>query len=127
VQSQDIKRIFQLTGNVQYVNSYPVTSIRYGIQNLSSTFFGGPPDIAVSGFNVGSNVNLATQFSGTVGAACEAVQQGVPAIAFSGASGSQTAWTAPVETYMTVYADLSTTVTSVLTAAGKPYLPTNIW
>lgn len=36
-----------------YVNSYPVTSMRYGIQNVSENIFGGPPDIAVAGFNVG--------------------------------------------------------------------------
>lgn len=36
-----------------YVNSYPVTSIRYGIQTLSPKFFGGAPDIAVAGYNVG--------------------------------------------------------------------------
>lgn len=36
-----------------YVNSFPVTSMRFGIQNVSQTFFGGPPDIAVAGFNVG--------------------------------------------------------------------------
>lgn len=36
-----------------YVNSYPVTSMRYGIQNLSETLLGGPADIAVAGFNVG--------------------------------------------------------------------------
>lgn len=36
-----------------YVNSYPVTSIRYGIQTLSPKYFGGAPDIAVAGFNVG--------------------------------------------------------------------------
>ena len=27
--------------------------MRYGIQNLSPKFFGGAPDIAVAGFNVG--------------------------------------------------------------------------
>ena len=36
-----------------YVNSYPVTSMRYGIQTLSPKYFGGAPDIAVAGFNVG--------------------------------------------------------------------------
>ena len=36
-----------------YVNSYPVTSMRYGIQTLSPKYFGGSPDIAVAGFNVG--------------------------------------------------------------------------
>lgn len=36
-----------------YVNSFPVTSMRFGIQNVSQKFFDGPPDIAVAGFNVG--------------------------------------------------------------------------
>ena len=52
---------------------------------------------------------------------------GIPAIAFSGRTGKQTAWNAPVETYMGVYADLSTTVTQALTNSGKPYLPSDIW
>lgn len=77
----------------KYVNSYPVTSMRYAIQNLSTSFFGGPPDIAVAGPNVGSNLGLVTQASGTVGAATEAVKEGVPAIAFSGTTGSQTVCT----------------------------------
>ncbi|KAI4170574.1 MAG: hypothetical protein LQ346_008840, partial [Caloplaca aetnensis] len=39
---------------LNYVNSYPVTSMRYGIQTLSPKFFGGSaPDFAVAGFNVG--------------------------------------------------------------------------
>ena len=38
---------------LNYVNSFPVTSMRYGIQTLSPKFFGGAPDIAVAGFNVG--------------------------------------------------------------------------
>lgn len=37
-----------------YVNSYPVTSMRYGIQRLSKTLLGREPDIALAGFNVGS-------------------------------------------------------------------------
>lgn len=37
-----------------YVNSYPVTSMRYGIQDLSMKLLGGEADLAVSGFNVGS-------------------------------------------------------------------------
>ncbi|KAK4497681.1 hypothetical protein PRZ48_010334 [Zasmidium cellare] len=110
-----------------YVNSYPVTSMRYGIQNLSTTFFQGPPDIAVAGFNVGTNLGIVTSISGTVGAATEAVKEGIPAIAFSGSSGHQTAWNAPVEPYMTIYADLSTNVTQTLTSSGKPYLPKDVF
>jgi 5'/3'-nucleotidase SurE len=126
---------------------YPVTSMRYGIQTLSPKFFGGPPDIAVAGFNVGSNLGTTVLFSGTVGAATEAVKEGIPAIAFSGRTGKQTAWNAGVENYATVwvlascwlvvrislmfgcwsYADLSARVTQTLLDAGKPYLPDDIW
>lgn len=121
--------------------------MRYGIKQLSPKIFGGPPDIAVAvsarsrpiskrrinlltelqGPNVGTNDGLTTQLSGTVGAATEAVKEGIPAIAFSGATGDQTAWNAPVEDYMRIYADLSTTVTQALVSSGKPYLPSNIW
>ena len=73
--------------------------------------------------NLGSTVLV----SGTVGAATEASKEGIPAIAFSGTTGSQTAFTAPVQTYMTVYADLSTNVTQSLVASGKPYLPPDVW
>ncbi|KAF2160573.1 hypothetical protein M409DRAFT_70326 [Zasmidium cellare ATCC 36951] len=110
-----------------YVNSYPVTSMRYGIQNLSTTFFQGPPDIAVAGFNVGTNLGIVTSISGTVGAAVEAVKEGVPAIAFSGSTGHQTAWNAPLQPYMTIYADLSANVTQTLTSSGKPYLPEDVF
>lgn len=41
---------------LNYVNSYPVTSMRYGIQTLSPKFFGGAPDIAVAGYNVGGKI-----------------------------------------------------------------------
>ena len=61
---------------MQYVNSYPVTAIRYGISTLAPKFFSGKPDIAVTGPNVGSNLGLAVLVSGTVGAATEAVKEG---------------------------------------------------
>lgn len=110
-----------------YVNSYPVTSMRYGIQNLSKPLLGGAPDLAVAGPNVGPNLGVITLFSGTVGAATEAAKEGVPAIAFSGTSGSQTAWNVSTPNYAKVYADLSTNVTETLLASCKPYLAKNIW
>ncbi|KAK3708958.1 hypothetical protein LTR37_011122 [Vermiconidia calcicola] len=111
----------------QYVNSYPVTAMKYGINTLAKESYGGKSDIAVAGPNVGSNLGIITQFSGTVGAATAASKLGVPGIAFSGSSGEQTAWSAPLEDYMTIYADLSTTVTQALVSSGKPYLPSNTW
>lgn len=62
--------------SLQYVNSYPVTSIRYGIDTLAPRFFGGEPDIAVAGPNVGSNLGLVVLVSGTVGAATDAAKEG---------------------------------------------------
>lgn len=36
-------------------SSYPATAMLYGIQDLSETYFGTSPDLAVSGPNVGGN------------------------------------------------------------------------
>ena len=110
-----------------YVNSFPVTSIKFGIQNLASTLLPGPIDLAVTGPNVGANLDLSVFVSGTVGAATEAVKEGIPAIAFSGSTGDQIAWNAPVPNYAKVYADLSTNITETLLASGTPYLPANVW
>ena len=74
-----------------------------------------------------ANLGSTTLVSGTVGAATEASKEGIPAIAFSGTTGSQTAWTAAPSTYVNVYAGLSTNVTQTLIASGKPYLPSGIW
>ena len=54
-----------------------MTAIRYGIETLSPKFFGGAPDIAVTGPNVGSNLGVVVLASGTVGAATEAVKEGM--------------------------------------------------
>ncbi|KAE8418109.1 survival protein sure-like phosphatase/nucleotidase [Aspergillus pseudocaelatus] len=111
-----------------YVNSYPVTSIKYGIQNLSTTYFNGNPDLAVTGPNVGANLGVANAISGTVGAACYAAHDaGIPAIAFSGSSGSATAWDDPTPEYATIYAQLATKVVDKVVAAGTPYLPEDVY
>lgn len=117
----------QSNPDFNYVNSYPVTAIKYGIQNLSSTLLGGAPDIVVSGPNVGSNLWLSVLASGTVGAAVEAVKEGIPAIAFSGATGDKVAWNTPTPNYAKVYADLATNITDTLLSWGAPYLPDKTW
>lgn len=101
--------------------------MRHGIQNLSEIYFNAPPDLAVAGPNVGGNLGIITRFSGTVGAATEAVKQGIPGLAFSGASGDQVGWNTATETYQQVYADLSTTVTQALVNSGSPFLPEGVW
>ncbi|KAL2070566.1 hypothetical protein VTL71DRAFT_13592 [Oculimacula yallundae] len=112
---------------LNYVNSYPVTSMAYGITTLSPKYFKGPPDFAVSGPNVGTNYDVQVPFSGTVGAAVEAIKRGIPAIAFSGRSGEQTAWTVPTPAYSAIYAQLATNLTTTLLNSGKPYLPEGVW
>lgn len=74
------------------------------------------------------NLGLTTFFSGTVGAATKAVSLGVPAIAFSGATGTATPWnTTTPPLYSSIYADLALNVTSTLLSSGSPYLPNNTW
>lgn len=53
---------------------------------------------------------------------------GIPGIAFSGASGTPTAWNARTPSYSTVYAQLATQfTTAVLNAGPKPYLASGIY
>ncbi|KAE9400881.1 sure-like protein [Gymnopus androsaceus JB14] len=52
---------------LNYINSFPVNAVAFGIQTLAPQFFGGPPDFVVSGPNVGNNLGQATvNISGTV-------------------------------------------------------------
>lgn len=58
----------------------PADAVEVG---LSVVFANKPPDLVISGTNVGQNVGAATVHSGTVGAAVTALNDGVPAIAVS--------------------------------------------
>ncbi len=60
------------------VDSTPADCVRFAILGLKKEF-----DLVISGVNRGFNVGLDIMYSGTVGAVCEAVALGVPAIAFS--------------------------------------------
>lgn len=57
----------------------PGDCIRIGLLNIMPE----KPDIVLSGINYGYNAGSDVQYSATVGAAMEAVFQGIPAIAFS--------------------------------------------
>ena len=50
---------------LNYVDSFPVTAVKYGIE-LAPGLLGGVPELVVSGPNVGSNLGLITLFSGTM-------------------------------------------------------------
>jgi 5'-nucleotidase len=66
-----------------FVNGTPVDSVVYALATVLST----PPDLVVSGANMGQNVGPNIKLSGTVGAARAAAQRGIPAIAVSAAFG----------------------------------------
>ncbi|OJD33366.1 acid phosphatase [Diplodia corticola] len=110
---------------LNWVNSYPVTAIRYGISDFAPQFFDNqPPELAVTGPNVGSNLDIQVPFSGTVGSAVYAVEQGIPALAFSGLTSDRTAWTtSPPPLSAQVYADLALNLTTAIIDSGAPYLP----
>jgi len=104
--------------------------MRYGIELIGPQLWNGAaPELAVSGPNVGSNLYLAVQFSGTVGAAVYASKMArIPAIAFSGASGGTLRWdTSPVPQRSLVYGQLATQLTNAIIQSGTPYLPSNVW
>jgi len=117
---------------LNWVNSFPRTSMRFGLDSIGPAFWGGADrtaELAVAGPNVGSNLWLAVHVSGTVGAAVHAVRDaGVPAIAFSGASDGTAAWdAAPAPLRSLVYARLAARLTDEVVAAGTPYLPAGVW
>lgn len=111
--------------------------MRYGLDTIAPALWdNATAELAVTGPNVGSNLAIQGPFSGTVGAACYAVENaGIPAIAFSGLSdqdlglqGGNAAWnTTPVPTNSLVFADLALNLTTRLVAgsgsAATPYLP----
>lgn len=116
---------------LNWVNSYPATSMRYGLSTFAPAVWGADavPDLAVTGPNVGSNIGFVqVEFSGTVGAACYAVDQGIPAIAFSGITEDRVAWdTLPVPLASSVYSDLALNLTNAIVAGGAPYLPDGVF
>ncbi|UPK93629.1 hypothetical protein LCI18_004564 [Fusarium solani-melongenae] len=116
--------------DLNWVNSFPVTSIKYGIDTFGPGLWdGAAPELAVTGPNVGTNLWLQVPFSGTVGAACYAAHDaGIPAIAFSGASSGNTAFnTSPVPARSLVYAELATKLVKKVVDSGKPYLPKDVF
>lgn len=115
--------------DLNWVNSYPVTSIRYGIDTFGPQIWDGEgPELAVTGPNVGSNLGVVVPFSGTVGAACYAAHKAaIPAIAFSGASEGNVAYTEAAPKRSLVYAELATKLTNKIIKSGKPYLPKDVF
>ncbi|KAH8177100.1 survival protein surE domain-containing protein [Sarocladium implicatum] len=115
--------------DLNWVNSYPVTSIRYGIDTFGPHLWDGEgPELAISGPNNGwifaAGVSWTT---GTSAAAWAARKRGIPAIAFSGGSWWLVQYKEPALHRSLVYADLATNLTNKIIGGGKPYLPKNVF
>ncbi|EEY23664.1 5'/3'-nucleotidase SurE family protein [Verticillium alfalfae VaMs.102] len=108
--------------DLHWVNSFPVTALRYGIDNFVKQSWPQGADLAVTGPNVGSNIWVQVPFSGTVGGAVFAAKdRKLPSIAFSGSSSGTLAWnTQPVPTRSTVYAELATRLVNAVVAGASP-------
>ena len=66
------------------VAGYPADAVVYGL----TTVLTSPPDLVVTGVNVGQNIGPLIDISGTVGAARAAAQRGVAALAVSAGLGN---------------------------------------
>ncbi|MBP1756289.1 MAG: hypothetical protein H6Q59_2687, partial [Firmicutes bacterium] len=71
---------FPVAGVQAYsISGTPADCVKIGLENLLPD----KPDVVFSGINNGYNVGFDILYSGTIGAAMEALLNGVPAIAFS--------------------------------------------
>lgn len=75
-----VKKITRERGYAAYaVNGTPADCVKFAVKVLMPK----PPDIVVSGINMGPNVGLSVLYSGTVSAAMEGTVLGFPSIAIS--------------------------------------------
>ncbi|MBR6472408.1 MAG: 5'/3'-nucleotidase SurE [Firmicutes bacterium] len=65
------------------VHGSPGYAAAYGVAEIAPKLKGRRPDITVSGVNIGANCGSSITSSGTIGAALESVDMGVPALAMS--------------------------------------------
>jgi len=67
---------FALTGS-------PAQTVIYGVLALAPHIYGRKPDLVISGINYGENLGTCVTGSGTVGAALQAAEMGIPGLAVS--------------------------------------------
>ena len=66
-----------------YVDGAVTSAFLHGLDVLAPKYFGGPPDLVISGPNEGQNVGLLTPHSGTMGGAVTCINRGIPSMAVS--------------------------------------------
>lgn len=62
------------------IDGSPADAVKYGLQRITA---GNPPRLVASGINNGLNIGFNIRNSGTLGAAFEAAESGIPALAVS--------------------------------------------
>lgn len=118
---------------LNYITGLTVDAVRKGLQDLSPTAFNSPPDLVIIGVHVGNIKGTSIKSSGIVTAAAAAISQGIPAIVFSGATGSQVSYTtldsdpnSSTSIAARTYASLVVRLANKLTAPPGPILPPNV-
>jgi 5'-nucleotidase len=76
------------------VAGYPADTVVWAVKDAKVT---PRPDVVMSGINFGQNVGAATSLSGTFGAAKQAAELGIPALAVSQGLGAQPDYPSGVE------------------------------
>jgi 5'-nucleotidase len=80
-QSISVRRAEVCNGTPAWaVDGTPADCVKFGVLHALDT----PPDLVVSGINMGYNVGINVFYSGTVAAALEGAIQGIPSVAVSG-------------------------------------------
>ncbi|MFF1396294.1 5'/3'-nucleotidase SurE [Streptomyces sp. NPDC058287] len=79
----------------------PADTVKFALRSglAAKAGWADGPDVVVTGINSGPNVSAQVNDSGTVGAAVAAIDDGVPAIAFSSSAGDSTNTYFPVANY----------------------------
>ncbi|KAF4588641.1 hypothetical protein EYR40_010194 [Pleurotus pulmonarius] len=118
---------------LNYITGLTVDAVRKGLQDLSPSVFSSLPDLVLVGVHVGNIMGTSIKSSGIVTAAAAAVSQGIPAIVFSGATGSQVSYTtldsdpnSSTSIAARTYASLVVRLANKLTAPPGPILPPNV-
>ncbi|ETS76128.1 hypothetical protein PFICI_11515 [Pestalotiopsis fici W106-1] len=114
------------SGRLNWVNSYPVTAARYGLDQFAPRIWQNQSaDLVLVGPNNGPNVASLTEVSGTVGVAQYTARRGIPTIAFSGAAWGVMRYDKPPTYRHSLYNDMAYQFTQALLTGGKPYMPQN--
>ena len=103
------------------VHGTPADAVKLAVGELLAS----PPNLVLSGINLGHNTGISILYSGTVSAATEAAILGIPSIAFSLCSYHEPRWDAATEAVYRVLSDLdlSSLPPGMLLNVNIPNLP----